>query len=222
MNKATYLLSTIGKKQIMALAGLALCGFVLTHAVGNLFLFVSPEAYNHYGHAITSNPLIYLAEVGLVVFFAFHVVAGVLVTIRNMASRPQKYAVSSSGDKATSLTTKTMAIQGMVLFGFIVLHLITFKYGASYPAQADGVAVRDLFRLVYEVFQDPIYVFGYIACLLVLSFHLSHGLASSLQTLGLHHPKYTEKLKIASILYGVLVAGIFISQPLYMYFIYKG
>ncbi len=222
MDRATYFFSTIGKKQIMALAGLALCGFVLTHAVGNLFLFVSPAAYNHYGHAIVSNPLLYVAEAGLLLFFGAHIISGIIITIRNRSSRLQKYAMQARGDKATSKTTRTMAAQGFVLFGFVILHLITFKYGPYYSTQVEGVEVRDLFKLVYEVFQSPTYVVGYIICLLVLCFHLSHGLYSAFQTLGLHHPKYMPKLKCASVGYGFFVASVFISQPLYMFFIYKG
>lgn len=206
----------------MAVAGIALSLFVFMHAAGNLFLFVSPEAYNKYGHAIVSNPLIYIAEAGLVLFFAIHIVAGVILTIKNISSRPQKYAKLAKGDKATSIANRLMAVQGMVLFGFIVIHLITFKYGEYYETSVDGAIVRDLFRLVYEVFQKPEYVFSYILCLLVLCFHLSHGLYSALQTLGFNHPKFTPKIKCASVLYGLTVATMFISQPLYMYFIYKG
>jgi succinate dehydrogenase / fumarate reductase, cytochrome b subunit len=222
MSAGSYFCSTVGRKQVMALAGIALCGFVLMHALGNLFMFVGPEAYNKYGHAIVSNPLIYLAEGGLVFFFLAHIVSGVTLTIRNFAARPEGYAKAAKGDKSTSLTTKTMWIQGLVILGFVVLHLITFKYGPHYEVTVDGQGLRDLFRLVFEVFQSPVYVGGYIFALLILCFHLSHGLYSSLQTLGLHHPKYTQKLKCASVAYGVFVSAAFISQPIYMFFIYKG
>jgi succinate dehydrogenase / fumarate reductase cytochrome b subunit len=222
MDRTSYLCSTIGKKQIMAVAGLALCLFVLAHAAGNLLMFHSPEAYNKYGHAIVSNPLLYVAEAGLVLMFLAHIFSGVKVTLRNRAARPQNYAVNATGEKATSVTTKTMWVQGVAILAFVVLHLITFKYGPHYTTQVNGVEMRDLFKLVYEVFQSPVYVGWYLAVLLVLCFHLSHGLYSSLQTLGLHHPKYMPKIKCLSVLYGVFVSFAFISQPIYMMFIYKG
>lgn len=221
-SRAAYVFSTIGRKQIMAVAGLALCGFVLMHALGNMLIFISPDAYNAYGHAIVSNPLIYVAEGGLVLMFVAHIISGVVVTLRNRAARPKGYAVSSKGEKATSMVTKTMWLQGIIIFGFVVLHLITFKYGPHYKTQVDGVEMRDLFRLVYEVFQSPIYVTWYVVALLLLCFHLSHGLYSALQTLGLHHPRFMTNVKCASVGYGVLVSSAFISQPIFMMFIYKG
>ena len=82
--------------------------------------------------------------------------------------------------------------------------------------------MRDLHRLVVEVFMQPGYLVGYIIALLVLGFHLHHGVGSAFQTLGLNHPKYTPLIKCFSTLYAVIVAGGFISQPLYVFFIYKG
>jgi succinate dehydrogenase / fumarate reductase cytochrome b subunit len=105
---------------------------------------------------------------------------------------------------------------------FIVIHLITFKYGQVYEATYGNQTVRDLFRLVYEVFQDPIKVTWYIAALLILCFHLAHGLYSALQTLGAHHPRYSPVAKCASVAYGVFVSFAFISQPIYMMFFYEG
>lgn len=225
MNQAssqTYFFSTIGRKQVMAVAGLALCGFVLMHAAGNMLIFVSPNAYNKYGHALVSNPLIYIAEAGLVFMFLAHIVSGFAVTIRNFSARPKGYAKTSSGEKATTMMSRTMWLQGLIIFGFIVLHLITFKYGPHYSTEVDGVAMRDLFRLVYEVFQSPVYVMWYVTALLLLCFHLSHGLYSALQTLGLHHPRFMNRVKCVSVAYGLVVSAAFISQPIFMMFVYKG
>jgi succinate dehydrogenase / fumarate reductase, cytochrome b subunit len=222
MNKAAYICSTIGRKQLMAVAGLLLCGFVLAHAAGNMFILAGPDAYNKYGHAIISNPFLYVAEAGLVLFFLVHIFMGVAVTIKNFSARPKGYAVSSSGEKRTSLTTKSMWIQGIIVLGFVIYHLMTFKYGAYYETQINGVAMRDLFKLVNEVFHDPLMVGWYIVALLILCFHLSHGLYSSLQTLGMNHPKYTPRVKCISVGYGLLVSFAFISQPIFIYFFYQG
>src|SRR5688500_6640217 len=68
MKRASFLTSSIGKKQLMGIAGLFWCGFVLTHMAGNLLYLVGPEAYNSYGHAITANKEIYYPlEVALAV-----------------------------------------------------------------------------------------------------------------------------------------------------------
>jgi succinate dehydrogenase / fumarate reductase cytochrome b subunit len=206
----------------MALAGLGMCLFVLGHVLGNFLMFVSPEAYNMYGHKLTSNPLIYVAEVGLIGILVAHVVGALILTIRNKTARDTAYAKPGTGDKKTSMTTKTMWWQGVVVLVFIVLHLITFKFGTVYNTTVNGEEVRDLFRLLVEVFQSPVYVIWYVAAVALLGFHLMHGFQSSLQTLGVNHPQFTPKIKIVSLVYGAVVSLGFIAQPLYMFFIYKG
>lgn len=219
---ATYFCSTIGRKQTMAIAGLGLCGFVFMHATGNMLLLKSPEAYNRYSHALVTNPLILLAEAGLVAMFLGHIVFGIAMTIRNYGARPVNYAKSAGGTKSTSLTTKLMAAQGVVILFYLINHILMFKYGPEYDVTYGADHMRDLFKLVYETFQKPAFVTWYIGAVVLLAFHLSHGLYSAIQTLGLNHPAYMPKVKWASILYGLFVGAMFISQPLYMFFIFKG
>lgn len=217
---SSFLGSSVGSKAIVGLTGLGLALFVFAHMAGNMLMFISPEAYNLYGHALTSNPLIYLAEAGLVAFFLFHAVKGILLTVKNWGAKSSSYSVSGSGDKKTSLVTKTLWLQGSLILVFVILHLNTFKFGTIYDVTYDGKTVRDLHRLVIEVFQQPGYVVWYIVCLIPLGFHLGHGLASSFQTLGWNTPKHAPKLKVISWVYGAVVAGGFISQPLYVFLIH--
>ena len=214
--------SKIGKKYLVAITGLGLSLFVLSHMLGNMLILISPQAYNNYGHTLISNPLIYVAEFGLVALFIVHMGLAMKLTRENWKARPVAYAVTAAGEKATSLTTRSMWAQGILLLVFTVHHLITFKYGPYYEISHNGMMIRDLHRLVVEVFQDPLYVGWYLVCLLALGFHLSHGVSSSIQTLGIHHPKYFCKLKALGFLYALLVVAGFISQPLYVFFIYKG
>lgn len=218
---AGYLLSTIGRKQMTAVAGIGLALFVLTHVAGNSLMFVGDRAYNMYSHNLISNPLIYIAEAGLLAIFVLHTIIGIYLTAKNWGARPSRYAVGPSGDKATPLVMRTMFIQGIVIVVFLVLHLITFKFGPHYTISYDGLEVRDLFRLLYEVFQSPVYVAWYVVAVSILGFHLSHGVYSSLQTLGVNHPAYNSKIKMISVAYGVLIGIGFAIQPIYMMFIYK-
>lgn len=214
--------TTIGGKAVVGLTGLALSLFVMSHMIGNMLILLSPESYNRYGHALTSNPLIYVAEAGLIFLFVLHLVKALALTLQNSQARPQKYAVSANGDKATSATTKTMWAQGLVILVFVILHLFTFKFGNYYEVTYGQDTIRDLHRLVIEVFQQPEYFVGYIIALVVLGFHLRHGVGSSFQTLGLNHPKYTPMIKCFSLIYALVVVGGFISQPVYVYLIYRG
>src|SRR5690242_3338087 len=124
--------TTVLQKQALSLAGLAWTLFVLTHMLGNMLIFLGAEAYNRYSHALVSNPFIYLAEAGLVGFLLVHVISALVITCRNRRARPVAYAVKTHGDKAASLSSRTMIYQGVLILVFVILHLITFKYGPHY------------------------------------------------------------------------------------------
>lgn len=212
-----YLKSAIGRKQLMGLTGLLWCGFVLSHMLGNLLIFVSPDAYNQYSHAIITNPLLYLAEGGLVLTLLVHIFYGLKLKIENRVARDTRYAMPTNGEKAARFQSKYMAFHGSLILVFIVYHLITFKYGPHYVTNVNGVEMRDLHRLIVEVFQSPAYVGWYLLCLVGLGFHLSHGFYSAFASLGFYHPKYSVWLSKLGYIYAFVVAAGFISQPLYVY-----
>jgi len=211
--------SVIGKKQIMAVAGLLLAGFVFTHMLGNMLIFISPDAYNMYGHKLTSNPAIYIAEAGLVAFFVFHIFYGIVLSIRNRGARKSRYAVSASGPKKATWASRYMIHQGMIIAIFVVIHLITFKYGTVYMTTVDGQEIRDLFRLLVEVFQSPVYVVSYVFCVGLLAFHLAHGVHSGIQTLGYFNADKEKTIHRMSMAYGWIVGLGFMIQPLYVYLV---
>ncbi len=222
VDQSGWIKSTIGRKQIVAVTGLGLSLFVLSHMLGNLLIFVGPRAYNEYSHALVSNPLIYLAEGGLIAMFLGHMAIALKLSLMNFGARSKGYAVNASGDKSTSWIQKSLWAQGLLILVFVILHLLSFKYGVYYEVDYGQGYIRDIHRLVIELFQEPIYVAGYSLALIVLGLHLSHGVGSSLQTLGLHHPRFQQKIKCASWLYAALVSIGFLSQPIYVFFIYRG
>lgn len=214
-----FLRSTIGKKYLMGLAGLVWTGFVLVHMAGNLLIFVSPDAYNAYGHAITSGNIVYVAEAVLILALISHVGLAFSLTRQNRAARPAGYAVTAKGEKSVSTASRTMGIQGSLVLAFILLHIATFKYGAHYDTTVNGVVIRDLYRLIFEVFQEPGYVVWYLVSLVVLGFHLSHGVGSVFQSFGWMNGRHQARLKKISYLYAGVVALGFISQPIYIFLI---
>lgn len=214
-----YFMSSIGRKQLMAITGLIWSGFVLTHMAANLLIIFNAEAYNKYSHALTSNPAIYLAEAALVLTIIVHIVKGIWVTIENKKARPQKYAMTPKGDKAPRFQSKWMIYHGTLLAIFLVYHLVTFKFGTYYSVTYGGVEMRDLHRLVLEVFQSPAYVAFYLVCMVAVGLHLSHGFYSAFSTLGLYHPRYSPMLNKFGYFYGFVIAAGFIVQPLYVFFL---
>ncbi len=217
-----FLKSTVGRKYLMGLTGLVWMGFVLTHMAGNMLILFSADAYNSYGHAIVSNKiLLYGAEGVLILALIAHVTCAISLTIQNRSSRDKRYAMTPNGSKAASWASRYMAVQGSAVLAFIILHLITFKYGNYYETNVGGVVMRDLNRLVIEVFQNPIYVDWYVVCLLLLMFHISHGAGSVFQSFGFLERKMQSGIKKFAWAYALVVIGGFLSQPLYVFLLHK-
>jgi succinate dehydrogenase / fumarate reductase cytochrome b subunit len=212
-----YPQSSIAKKAVMALTGLALFGFLITHFLGNLLLFAGPAMYNNYAHKLVSNPLIYGAEAFLLAVFLFHVFLAIKVTIENRKARPRDYLMTNALGKKT-IASSTMLISGMIIFFFLIVHIKSFKFGADVaPASPEGV--RDLYALVVFRFQNPGYSILYILCMAVLGFHLSHALQSAGRTFGLSHPKYVMALYCLSRTLGIAFAIGYSIFPIYFGFI---
>ena len=214
--------STVGRKYLMGATGLVWLGFIFGHMAGNMLILVSADAYNAYGHAIVSNkPLLYGAEAVLVLTLIVHVATAISLTIQNRKARNTRYAMEPNGEKGASTASKTMAVQGSIVLAFIILHLATFKYGTHYDTMVDGVKMRDLHKLIIEIFQKPGYVFWYVISLALLMFHLSHGAHSIFQSFGVLERKMQKNLKKLAWTYAIVVAGGFLSQPIYVFLFNK-
>lgn len=214
MKRIRALLQTgIGRKALMGVTGLLLIGFLVTHMLANLLVLFDANGYNEYSHKLTSNPLIYLAEAALTAFFVGHFVSGIAVTLRNRAAKPVRSQVAqrqgTTGRK--SLASATMIFSGIVMLVFVPLHLWVFKFGAWYPT-ADG-SMRDLHRLVLEVFRNPVHVAWYLVAIPILGTHAWHGFGSGFESLGV---RYGGGLRRVGQVLAVLLTAGFLAVPLYV------
>jgi succinate dehydrogenase / fumarate reductase cytochrome b subunit len=215
-----FLKSTVGRKYIMGITGLVWMGFILGHMAGNMLIFLGPDTFNSYGNSITSNHLLlYGTEIVLVLALIAHVTSAISLTLDNRTAKGSRYAVSAKGEKSSTWASRNMGAQGSVILAFIILHLATFKYGAHYETTVNGVVMRDLHKLVLEVFTQPGYVAWYVVSLILLLFHLSHGARSIFQSFGILERKMQEPLKKFAWAYAIVVAGGFLSQPLYVFLV---
>ena len=212
--------SSIGKKLVMALTGLLLIGFLLSHLAGNFLLFAGAEVYNTYSHKLVSNPLIYGAEAFLVTVFLYHVYLALKVSLGNRRARAVQYNRKASlGEK--TLASSTMMWSGVIIFVFVILHLISFKFGTDVsPPSSEGV--RDLHSLVIARFQNEFYSLFYLFCFVVLAFHLGHAIQSSMRTLGVSHPKYLKYIGFVSYILSLIIALGYSIFPIYFGFLNRG
>jgi len=219
--------SSVGTKFLIALTGLALLLFLILHLAGNLLVFAGPSAFNLYSDAFVRNPLLIPAELGLLCVFAAHVYKTIRMWMENRRARPARYEMTRRAGYTSrkSLASSTMILTGLATLGFVVLHLKTFKYGPHYiaadlPAEASaeaGANVRDVYRLELEVFQKPAYVAFYVVCMVLIGFHLRHGISSAFQSLGIEHPRCTRRLLVAGTVMAVVIGAGFAIIPLWIY-----
>ena len=186
--------SAVGKKTLMAVTGLALFGFVLGHMVGNLKLYLGPEALNHYAEwlrevgtpALPPGGLLWIARVGLLAAVGLHILAAWQVTQISRRARPHGY--SRRATIQASYASRTMRWGGVLIALFVVYHLAHFTLGSAW-AHPDFVP-GDVYHNVVAGFSVwPISVF-YIVAQLALALHLYHGLWSLFQSLGWNHPNF--------------------------------
>lgn len=207
--------SSVGRKLLMGITGLGMILFLIGHMLGNLLYVVGPAEYNAYGHALTSNPAIYVVEAGLILFFLVHIVNGVRTTMRGRAARSARYkTVQSKGHTSRrSFSSQTMIFTGVVLGIFVPLHLWTFKFGPNYTGSGESQGMRDLAKLVGEVFESPVYVAMYVLAMAVVGFHMWHGFGSAFESLGTRHRGGLRRLGNAI---AAIVAVGFLVVPLYV------
>lgn len=218
-SRPSFFSSTVGTKILIGLTGLLLFGFLVSHLVGNLSLLVGAEAFNGYAHKLESlGPLLYLAEAGLVGIFLIHVVKTLGNYRRNAAARPVAYREKQWAGHTSrkSWSSTTMALTGLFILFFVVVHIRTFKFGAWY--EESGTGYRDLYRLVDETYQNPLYVGFYVVAMVLIGLHLNHGISSAAQSLGLSNQRLDRSLVLGGRVVAVVIAGGFALLPLFMYF----
>ena len=212
--------SPIGKKIITGVTGLGLSLFVLLHMAGNLTLFAGSNKYNQLAHFLENlNILLYLIEFTLLGLAIFHVVVGVSIRVNTFKARPVGYSqFKSVGEPSKqSLSSRSMLVTGVVLLGFLILHLSTFKFGTYYSTVVNGVEMRDLSSLMIEKFRNPVYAFGYAGVMIILAFHLRHGIWSAWQSIGVLNSKISPAVYAISLILAILIAIGFIALPLSIY-----
>jgi succinate dehydrogenase / fumarate reductase cytochrome b subunit len=219
--KVNILSSTIAQKAIVGLSGLMLCGFLVIHLLGNLLLYAPAneyEAYNHYAHALHANPLLPVAEVVLLALFVAHVVLTVMLVTRNARSRPERYAVQrSKRGKSSAVAHNVMHLTGFVVFAFVVLHLLDFRFAVRY---ANDPGMNRAERAIM-VLHDPLSASLYALGSLLLGYHLYHGVNSAFETLGAGNSRVTPYLRRLGAVFALVVALGFASFPVWANFILK-
>lgn len=215
---STYVRSSIGKKQVMALTGLGLVLFAIVHMVGHLGMFAGQDGYNSYAAFLQGlGALKWVARGGLLAIFLLHMFTGISLAAANRAARPVAYAMYTP--RTSTPMSRYMAMTGVVIFAFVVYHLMHFTFGQIQPEffhLPDPKGRPDAYTMFVRGFQSIPILISYAVAVFLLSAHLAHGASSWLQSLGLRHPKYKLD-KLGPALTAVLFIG-YMAPPLAVVF----
>jgi succinate dehydrogenase / fumarate reductase, cytochrome b subunit len=217
--------SSLGKKYVMAVTGIALFLFVIGHMAGNLQIFFGREILNHYGHFLQTNPeLIWPARLGLLVLIGLHIWSSTKLTLENRAARPVPYGEYTPA--AASYASRTMYISGLIIFFFIVYHLLHFTFrtpqinftGQDFSLMKytteQGVHQNDIYQMMVVGFSRiPVVIFYFLGVGL-LCLHLSHGASAMFQSLGWKNEAWRPMLDKAARLIAILIFLGYMSIPL--------
>ena len=194
MNTLTRIFrSSIGKKYIMAVTGLLLFGFVVIHMLGNLQVFIGKTAINDYAEFLKSRPVfLWTARGGLLIIALLHIVSAIQLSIENKAARPIAY--EKKEPSGASFASQAILFSGLIVLAFIVYHLLHFTIGTINPDfllfKEAGTNRHDVYRMVIEGFSNVWVSVFYVISMGLLCLHLSHGLSSMFQSLGLKNRAY--------------------------------
>jgi succinate dehydrogenase / fumarate reductase cytochrome b subunit len=202
--------SSIGRKVVMAVTGLILFGFVLGHMLGNLQVYLGPEALNHYAvflRQMLHGTGLWVVRAVLLASVSLHIWAATSLTLESWRARPIGYREQKW--KESTYASRTMRWGGVIIFLFVIYHLLHFTTGTAHPNFIEG----DVYHNFVTGFQSVPVSIAYIVAMIALGLHLRHGVWSMCQTLGVSHPRYIRLAHIAAWGFAVLIVVGNISFP---------
>lgn len=227
---AAFCGSSIGRKILVAVTGILLLLFLAGHLAGNLLIYAGREAINSYAytlHHLLHGSFIWIARFGLLACVVIHIVFTILLTKENRAARENRYQAPATIQ--ATFASRTMIWSGLIIFAFVVYHLLHFTVQVTPgvkaepmagPAVSDaygvpqGAVVKDVYNMVVAGFSNWFVSAFYILAMALLCIHLSHGFASSFQTLGLRSKRTASLIKKVGIGYALVIFFGNISIPI--------
>ncbi|MES2650852.1 MAG: succinate dehydrogenase cytochrome b subunit [Bacteroidota bacterium] len=212
--------SSIGKKLIMGITGLFLISFLVVHCFLNCFVFIPDGGlmFNIGAHFMATNWIIRAMEVVLMAGLLLHIVQGARLTFQNQAARPVKYAYND-GNANSKWYSRSMGLLGTLLLIFLVVHLSQFWVVSRFTGipSVDANGHEDLYAVMKETFKELWVVILYVLSMISLGYHLLHGFASTFQTMGWNHKKYTPIIKAIGVGFSIIIPLLFAAMPVWIY-----
>jgi succinate dehydrogenase / fumarate reductase, cytochrome b subunit len=214
LNKAMrFYQATIGKKAVIAVTGFILFGYLIGHLIGNLQLFAGdPAVINAYAAFLHARPgVLWMARLVLLTAVILHIVLSVQLALQNRrVARPTPYV--KFNPQHSTYASRTMIWSGPIILAFVIFHVANLTFGAAVGGPT-GFDQANVYNNVVYTFLNPLTSIFYIVAMVLLGFHLYHGLWSMFQSLGVSHPRYTPWLKLFAKVLALFIALGNISIP---------
>jgi len=205
--------SSIGRKVVMSVTGIALILFLTFHCCMNIVALFSEEGYNMICEFLGANWYAVVATLGLAALAVIHIVFAFILTAQNRTARgDNRYEVATTVNAGkVEWASKNMLVLGIIVLLGLLLHLFNFWYNMMF-AEIFGIvgthSPADGFAYIKDTFSNPVFSILYLIWLAALWFHLSHGFWSALQTLGWNGKTWFCRWKIIGIIYvSLLILG---------------
>ena len=200
--------SSVGRKVVMSVTGLALILFLTFHGCMNVVALFSGEAYNMICELLGANWYAVAATAGLGALAMLHIVYAFILTAQNRRARgSERYAVTAKPEKV-EWASQNMLVLGIIIFLGLILHLFNFWYNMMF-AELTGMAVAhhpaDGFAYIQDTFANPVYVVLYVIWIVAIWLHLTHGFWSAMQTFGWSGKTWLDRWKMIGLVYSTLL-----------------
>jgi len=189
----TLINNMVGRKIVMSVTGLAMIFFVIIHLLGNTSMFRGPDSINAYADILHSfGPFIWMLRIFMFSALCLHAFFGIQLALENRTANPQKYAVRKN--LSASFAGKNMIWTGLIIAAYLVYHLLHFTVQVIAPEFSasqnhDAMGRPDVFSMVVHSFRNIVVSGIYVVAMAAVGLHLSHGMQSMVQTLGLNNEK---------------------------------
>ncbi len=206
--------SSIGRKVVMSVTGIALILFLTFHGCMNIVALFSGEAYNWICEALGANWYAVVATLGLAALAVIHIVYAFILTAQNRSARGSERYAETEKPAKVEWASQNMLVLGIVVVLGLLLHLFNFWYNMMF-AELIGTTMGHLpsdgFAFIIDTFQNPVYVVLYIVWLVALWFHLTHGFWSAMQTIGISGKLWFNRWRVIGNIYVTLLILAFIA-----------
>lgn len=230
--------SSIGRKFVMSITGLALVLFLTFHATMNLVLVISEAGYNWICEMLGANWYALVGTAGLALLVLVHFAYGIWLTIQNRAARGTSRYEETAKVWGVDWNSKNMLALGLTVLGFLVLHLYNFWFkmqfaeltgimtSAFHPQDGAAIVKWTFSGLCADGFDaswvHPCYCVLYLVWFCALWFHLTHGIWSALQTIGFSNLVWFNRIKIIGFVWATLIVLMFAAVVFYYLGAYFG